>query len=109
MKMNLVQVIKNICSGAVVGVANAIPGVSGGTMAVVLNVFDQMMETLGLKKFKKNLGFLLTFGLGMVLGIVAFSSVIKWLLQNCPAEWPSYLSVLIFQFSPFLHWQENNH
>lgn len=84
MKMTPVQVVKNVFSGAVVGVANVIPGVSGGTMAVVLNVFDQMMETLGMKKFRKNLGFLITFGLGAVLGIAAFSSAIEWLLQNYP-------------------------
>ncbi len=84
MKMTPAQVVKNVFSGAVVGVANVIPGVSGGTMAVVLNVFDQMMETLGLKKFKKNLGFLITFGLGAVIGIAAFSSAIKWLLQYYP-------------------------
>lgn len=84
MKMTPMQAVKNVFSGAVVGVANVIPGVSGGTMAVVLNVFDQMMETLGLKKFKKNLGFLITFGLGAVLGIALFSSAIKWLLENYP-------------------------
>ncbi|MDD6175430.1 MAG: DUF368 domain-containing protein [Firmicutes bacterium] len=84
MKMTPAQVVKNMFSGAVVGVANVIPGVSGGTMAVVLHVFDQMMETLGLKKFRKNLGFLITFGLGAVLGIAAFSSAIKWLLQSYP-------------------------
>lgn len=78
------RAVKNVLSGAVVGVANVIPGVSGGTMAVVLNVFDEMMETLGLKKFKKNLGFLLTFGLGAVAGIVLFSSAITWLLGHYP-------------------------
>ena len=84
MKITPMQAVKNVFSGAVVGVANVIPGVSGGTMAVVLNVFDQMMETLGLKKFKKNLAFLITFGLGAVIGIAAFSSAIKWLLQYYP-------------------------
>ena len=53
-------------------------------MAVVLNVFVQMMEALGLKRFKKNLAFLITFGLGAVVGIAAFSSAIKWLLQHYP-------------------------
>ncbi len=84
MKITPAQVVKNVFSGAVVGVANVIPGVSGGTMAVVLNVFDQMMEALGLKRFKKNLAFLITFGLGAVVGIAAFSSAIKWLLQHYP-------------------------
>ena len=33
--------IKNIIIGAVIGVANIIPGVSGGTMMVILNVINE--------------------------------------------------------------------
>ena len=32
--------IKNILKGAVIGVANIIPGVSGGTMAVSMGIYD---------------------------------------------------------------------
>ena len=40
--------LHDLLSGAVVGVANFIPGVSGGTMAVVLGVYQQMLEVMGL-------------------------------------------------------------
>ena len=52
----------NILKGAVIGVANAIPGVSGGTMMVVMKVFDKLMGavTLNLKKLKENFVFLFT-------------------------------------------------
>ncbi len=49
MKITPMQAVKNVFSGAVVGVANVIPGVSGGTMAVVLDFFDLIMETFVLK------------------------------------------------------------
>ncbi|MBQ4152853.1 MAG: DUF368 domain-containing protein, partial [Oscillospiraceae bacterium] len=51
--MNLIYVF---FAGVVIGIANIIPGVSGGTMAVILNIFDRLIEAIGgLKKnFKKN-------------------------------------------------------
>ena len=38
------EFLKMLLCGAVVGVANIIPGVSGGTMAVVLNIYDRLIE-----------------------------------------------------------------
>ncbi len=78
------KMLRDFGCGAVVGVANIIPGVSGGTMAVVLNVYSQLLEALGLKNIKKNLPFLLSFGLGAAAGIVAFSHAIEFLLERYP-------------------------
>ena len=44
--MNGLKAIKNLLCGAAVGVANIIPGVSGGTMAVVLGVYPQLLEAM---------------------------------------------------------------
>jgi uncharacterized membrane protein len=38
------KVIKNLISGVAVEVANIIPGVSGGTMLVILGLFDKVTE-----------------------------------------------------------------
>ena len=43
------KALRDFGCGAVVGVANIIPGVSGGTMAVVLGVYAQLLEAMGLK------------------------------------------------------------
>ncbi len=75
---------RNFASGLIVGVANIIPGVSGGTMAVALGVYEQMLEVMGLKNIRRNIPFLLTFGLGAVLGILGFSHIIEFLLGNYP-------------------------
>lgn len=73
-------------SGVVIGVANIIPGVSGGTMAVVLNIFDRLVGAISdLKKnFKKNALFLLTIGLGVIVGILAFTKLITYCLGHYP-------------------------
>ncbi len=76
--------IKNIIAGIVIGVANIIPGVSGGTMAVVLGVYDKLIDaiSLNLKKLKKNWKFILTLGIGMVLGISLVAKLLTYLLLD---------------------------
>lgn len=70
--------------GIFIGVANIIPGVSGGTIAVVLRVFDELIEAVNniFKDFKKYLPFLLPLGAGAVLGIFLFSKLISFCLTN---------------------------
>lgn len=53
--------IKNVIVGAIIGVANIIPGVSGGTMMVILNAFDKIVDAISnfRKNIKKNILYLL--------------------------------------------------
>ncbi len=74
----------NTVYGAVFGIANVIPGVSGGTMMVVFGIYDRLIEVLSFKlsAIKKNLVFLAFFGVGAAVGILGFSFVISWLFDN---------------------------
>lgn len=76
----------NVLYGVVFGVANIIPGVSGGTMMVVFGIYDKLVDVLSFKlsKLKKNILFLICFGIGAAGGIVGFSFVITWLFDNAP-------------------------
>ena len=78
------QAIKHILYGAIIGVANVIPGVSGGTMAVVLGIYDQLVGAINLKGLKKNLGFLIPILIGAGAGILLFSKAVKFLYLNYP-------------------------
>ncbi len=80
-----------ILYGIVFGVANIIPGVSGGTMLVVFGCYDKVCGalTLNIKEIKKNIVFLCFFGIGAVLGIVGFSFVITALFDAAPI--PTYM------------------
>ena len=70
--------------GLVVGVANIIPGVSGGTMAVVMGIYDKLIGAVsGLRKdFKNSAAYLFPIGVGAVIGIVLFSRLIEFLLAG---------------------------
>lgn len=73
-----------VLKGIIVGIANIIPGVSGGTIAVVLGIFDEMIEAINhfFKNPKKHISFLLPLVIGAVLGIIILSKVIKFGLEN---------------------------
>lgn len=70
--------------GILMGVANIIPGVSGGTLAVSLNIFDELIKSINdlFKNPKKSLSFLIPIFLGIGFGILAFSSLIEYGLTN---------------------------
>lgn len=93
-----------IIFGVIIGVANIIPGVSGGTMAVVLNIYDKLIDSVSnfRKDFKKSIMFLLPIGIGAVLGIVAFSKLIEFLLTNYPLATNFFFIGLILGSIPMI-------
>ena len=51
----------NIIKGIMIGIANIIPGVSGGTMAVSLGIYDRLIGSISglFREFKKSILFLI--------------------------------------------------
>lgn len=80
--------IKNVLRGVVLGVSNVIPGVSAGTMAVVMNIYDKLLDSISIKKekIKENFMFLCMLGIGVIVGILAFSNGITYLFDNYPMQ-----------------------
>ena len=76
--------INQILRGIVIGVANIIPGVSGGTMMVSMGVYDTLIHCIThlFKEFKKSIKTLLPYAVGMLVGILALASLIHWGLEN---------------------------
>jgi len=80
------DIILNMIYGCIIGVANIIPGVSGGTMAVMLNIYDKLIDSFtGIRRhFKQSMKFLIPIVLGAGAGIVLFSYLIKYLITYHP-------------------------
>lgn len=74
----------NILKGIVIGISTLVPGVSGGTMAIILGVYDEMIHAISsfFNNIKKNFLFLLELSIGGVIGIVAFSRIIEYSITN---------------------------
>ena len=90
--------------GLVFGIANIIPGVSGGTMLVVFGCYDKVCGALSLnfKEIKKNIVFLIFFGIGAVIGLLGFAFVITWLFDNFPTETYMFFMGLIVGSVPLI-------
>lgn len=78
--------IKNFLKGLVVGIATLVPGVSGGTMAIILGIYDDLIHSISnyFKDWKKNTSFLVQVGLGGLAGIVLFSKLLESALNSFP-------------------------
>lgn len=98
------SIFRNIINGMVIGVANIIPGVSGGTMAVSLGIYDRFIGAVtGLRKqWKKSLCFLVPIFLGVGLSVVLFSRLMEYLLNRQPLPTGLTFIGLIFGGVPML-------
>lgn len=78
------QLINQILRGMVIGVANIIPGVSGGTMMVSMGVYDALIHSIThlFKEFKKSILTLLPYAVGMIIGIVGLASILTWAFEK---------------------------
>lgn len=76
----------NFLKGSLIGIAVIIPGFSGGTVAVLLDVYDELIDSISnfRKHVKKSLKFLIPLLLG--LGVFALLTIkpITWGLTNYP-------------------------
>lgn len=100
----LMESISLIIKGVFIGVANIIPGVSGGTMAVSLGIYDKMISSITnlFKEFKKSVAFLFPLLLGAGVGIVGFSYLIEYLLSHFPLPTALAFIGLIFGGLPVM-------
>ena len=95
--------LKLILCGIVFGIANVIPGVSGGTMLVVFGVYDQLTEAIsGVRALIKNIVFLLFLGIGAGVGILGFAALIKYLFENYGVQTNMYFIGLILGSVPMI-------
>ena len=75
---------KTLIKGLVIGSTMTLPGVSGGSMAMVLGIYDRLLKHVSeITKYpKESLTFLLWFAAGAGSGAFLFSRGISWLLTT---------------------------
>ena len=76
--------IFSVLKGAVMGIANIIPGVSGGTMAVSMGIYDDIISSIThlFKQFRKSVFTLLPYFIGMALSLAGLTYAITYALEN---------------------------
>lgn len=80
--------IKNILIGIVIGLANVIPGVSGGTMMVSMGIYDKLIHCIThlFSELKKSILFLLPIFIGMGIAVVVVPFGIEFLFAEYPFQ-----------------------
>lgn len=87
------------------GISDIVPGVSGGTIAVLLGIYDRLIAAINgifSKEWKKHLGFLIPLGVGVAVAIFTFSGIMDWLLENHNRPTFYFFIGLIIGVLPFL-------
>ena len=98
----------NLIKGFFIGIANVIPGVSGGTLAVIFGVYDQLTEAIGnfltapMKKKIEYAKFLIQIAIGAGIGILLFARVITLLYANYPKVTLTAFTLLILPSIPMI-------
>lgn len=104
--------IANFLKGFAMGVANVIPGVSGGTIALLTGIFERLINALKsfdveavrlLLKFKfrefaqhVDFGFLLSVFLGVGVSIISVAKLLEFLFQSYPVYvWSFFFGLIL--------------
>lgn len=103
--------LKKILQGMVVGIANIIPGVSGGTMMVAMGLYDKLIHSITHLKseFKESTKLLLPIFAGAGLAIVLLSRLFEFLLANYPIPTNFAFCGLIAGSLPFIFKKVKGH
>lgn len=82
-----------IIKGFIVGIAFIIPGVSGGTLAIYLGIYQKLLDSISqiFTDFKKSMTFLIPFGIGGVISVLSLAKVFALLI-----EWNSFIVLMFF-------------
>ncbi|WP_313114732.1 DUF368 domain-containing protein [Aequorivita sediminis] len=109
---NFIQYLLVTAKGLAMGAADVVPGVSGGTIAFISGIYEELITTihnldLGFFKIWKkegfskawkhyNLSFLLALFSGVLISILSLAKLITWLLEFYPiAVWSFFFGLVI--------------
>lgn len=98
---------KNFFKGIIVGIGGVAPGLSGSVLLVIFGLYQKTINAIGtiFKDFKKNVCFLIPLFLGFGVGVLLFSKVVNFLLNNFEAPTRFAFLGLILGTLP-LFWKE---
>ena len=80
----MLKLLRNFLNGLAFGITEIIPGVSAGTIAIILGFYFELIHTINhfTEDLKKSLKLAIPLVLGIIAGMILFSSLINFLLTN---------------------------
>lgn len=95
----------NLWRGFAMGTSDLVPGVSGGTIALLLGIYNDFIRSISgifSKRFWESLKFLIPIALGMLIAIGSLSKLINFLLNTHPIPTLLFFVGLILGIIPYL-------
>jgi putative membrane protein len=109
---SIIQYLLITAKGLAMGAADVVPGVSGGTIAFISGIYEELIETIHKLDFKifkvwkkdglktawnqYNLSFLTALFLGVAISVLSLAKVITWLLENKPIfVWSFFFGLVV--------------
>ena len=76
--------MRNFLKGIIVGIGGIAPGLSGSVLLVIFGLYQKTINAIGtlFKDFKKNMLFLIPLFLGFGIGVIIFSKIVNYFLNN---------------------------
>ena len=111
--MSIQNLIYTALKGFGMGAANGVPGVSGGTIALITGIYGKIVDSLSafatpstwkalfkgrFKEFWQSIGgsFLLALGLGIVVSILSLAKLVTWALTAYPVlTWAFFFGLIV--------------
>lgn len=80
----LIDIIKGLCIGA----GAILPGISSGVLCVIFGIYEKLLDSIlnFFKDIKKNFKFLFPILIGVFIGIILFSNILKFILYQFPLQ-----------------------
>lgn len=84
--MNNKMTLSSLWKGLIIGGTMLVPGVSGGSMAMILGIYNQLISAVSslFNEFRKNLLFLIIFAIGAFTGMLLFAKPLLTLIERYP-------------------------
>lgn len=100
-KENIILGVK----GFIMGIANIIPGVSGGTLALTLGIYERFIGAIShfFSNLKENIKFLLPIAIGLCPAILSMSRVIDYSYEHFPIPTTLFFVGLVIGGIPMLY------
>ena len=95
----------NFFKGIVVGIGGISPGLSGSVLLVIFGLYQKTVDAIGsiFKNFKKNLLYLIPLFLGMGVGVILFSKITDFFLENFEMQTRYLFFGLVVGTLPLFH------
>lgn len=97
--------MKNVLRGILMGTSDLIPGVSGGTIAMVLGIYHKLIAAINgilTKNWREHIRFLVPLLLGIGIALLSLSHLIEWLIEHHSKPLFYFFNGLILGIIPFL-------